>query len=74
MRGRGEKWRVLYDGPYSPENCRLVDRAENMRNSSVIILHDYKGKKYSLAEIVRLYAVDTSIHYDLVWERVKVRG
>jgi len=42
--------RIDNDGPYMPENCRWVDAATNMRNSSATRILEHDGLRLSIAE------------------------
>ena len=55
--------RIDNNGNYTPTNCRIATRAENMRNTSVCVRTLYKGKELCLAEIADLSGVKYATVY-----------
>lgn len=47
------------DGPYSPENCRVVSREINMGNTRVAVCHTYFGERLPLKAASRKFGLDT---------------
>lgn len=43
--------RIDNDGPYSPENCRWVDRKTQIRNRRITLKVEYQGELRPLAEL-----------------------
>lgn len=46
------------DGPYAPENCRFVTRADNQSNTRVAVVYSYWGERLTLSEATRRFRVD----------------
>lgn len=49
--------RINNNGNYTPYNCRWVSREKNANNKSTNVIHFYKGKKYTHAEISKLHGI-----------------
>lgn len=48
-----EIYRVNEDGDFSPENCKLVTRRENVNNRKNTLKVLYKGAEYALTDLLR---------------------
>ena len=59
--------RINNDKGYSPSNCRVVDRKNNMRNTSVNHKVMFKGEMRCLAEIAEM----SGLRYDTVHSRMR---
>lgn len=44
------------DGPYSPENCRIVSRQENMNNTSRTRWVEYNGERLPFGQLIKKYS------------------
>lgn len=53
--------RIDNDGDYSPDNCRWVDRAEQMSNTRRSVYFDYYGEMLTAPQIARLRNCDSHI-------------
>src|SRR5262249_54487130 len=47
--------RIDNDGPYSPDNCKWANRAEQSRNTRRNIWIDYEGRRWLMADLIRAY-------------------
>jgi hypothetical protein len=56
--------RIDNDGDYSPENCRWVNRTEQMSNTRRNVYFDYYGEKLTASQIARLRNCDAKT---LLW-------
>lgn len=45
------------DGPYSPENCRIITRAEQDKNKRTNVFVEYNNERLILADFMKKYAV-----------------
>lgn len=59
--------RIGNDKGYTPENCRIVSRKANMRNTSCNHKVKFRGKMRCLAEIAEL----SNLSYDTVYARMR---
>lgn len=50
--------RINNDGMYCPENCRFVDRKQNLRNMSKNVFLDINGERKCLSEWAEYYGVN----------------
>jgi hypothetical protein len=55
---------------YSPDNCRFVTPKENLRNTRVNLVVNYRGSDYVLKELCEIKRVN----YRLVYERIFRQG
>ena len=58
--------RIDNNGPYSPENCRWVDRITQMNNTRANVIVEFKGEKHTIAEWARL----KNISYSALKQRI----
>jgi hypothetical protein len=55
---------------YSPDNCRFVTPKENLRNTRVNIVVNYRGEDYVLKNLCEMKGMP----YHLVWDRINRQG
>lgn len=64
--------RINNDGPYSPENCQWIPRAEQELNKRSNVRHAIFGEKITLSEAARKYGIGiNTLHnrvHALKWE------
>lgn len=62
--------RINNDGDYCPENCRWVDSDIQMNNTRRNVFVEYKGEKFTLAQLAKKY----NLKYSTLQTRIKKLG
>lgn len=60
--------RIDGDGPYSPENCRIISKTENQRNKPIALKAFFRGEERYVVELAEEYGV---VPYSTVVARLK---